>query len=94
MIMKIDTKLSHLFAVCLLFSLAACTSQWGPSVPINHGNFVPDVNLTGEALKAYYDDVATCQRQIIQQYGDKYTNNNAVIDMRQCLIKKGYVLLS
>jgi hypothetical protein len=55
---------------------------------------VPDVNLSGEALKTYHDDVATCQRQIIQQYGDKYTANNAIIDVRQCLIKKGYVLIS
>jgi hypothetical protein len=92
--MKIYSLWVNLVTTCLLASLAACTSQWGPGVPIHHGNYVPDVNLTGEALKAYYDDVATCQRKIIQQYGDKYTNNNAVIDMRQCLIKKGYVLLS
>jgi hypothetical protein len=55
---------------------------------------VPDVNLKGEALKTHHDDVATCQRQIIQKYGDKYTANNAIIDVRQCLINKGYVLLS
>jgi hypothetical protein len=92
--MKIDNKLRRLFSACLLASLAACSSQWGPSLPIHHGNFVPDVNLTGEALKVYHGDVATCQRQIIQQYGNKYASNNAVVDMRQCLIKKGYVLLS
>jgi hypothetical protein len=92
--MKIYARFFHLVATCLLLSLTACASQFGPGVPINHGNYVPDVNLKGEALKTYYDDVATCQRQIIQQYGNKYTTNNAIADVRQCLIKKGHVLLS
>jgi hypothetical protein len=92
--MKIYAKLRHFVAPCLLLSLTACGGNWAPSSPIRHGNYVPDVSLTGEALKTYHDDVATCQRQIIQQYGDKYTANNAIIDIRLCLIKKGYVLLS
>ena len=92
--MKINTKAICLLISCWVVTLSGCASQWSPSMPINHGNYVPDVNLKGDALKAYYADVASCQQQIIQQYGDKFTANNAITDMRHCLIKKGYVLLS
>jgi hypothetical protein len=92
--MKISTTTSYLLSACLIITLSGCANQGSSSMPINHGNYVPHVNLTGEALKAYHADVAVCQQQILQQYGDKYTNNNAIIDVRHCLIKKGYVLLS
>ena len=55
---------------------------------------MPDVNLKGDALKTYHEDVATCQKQIFQQFGDKSTSNNAITAVRLCLINKGYILLS
>ncbi len=92
--MKIYSKSKNLVSVWLLIALTGCAGQLTSGLPINHGSYIPDVNLKGDALKSYYEDVATCQRQIIQQYGDKYTANNAITDVRHCLIKKGYVLLS
>jgi hypothetical protein len=80
--------------MCILVSLSACASPYSTHMPINHGGYIPDVNLKGDALTAYYADVAACQQQIIQKYGDKYISNNAIIDVRHCLINKGYVLLS
>jgi len=83
-----------LIGITLFLTLSACQTHWGLSLPISNGNYVPDVNLKGDARRQYDQDVAICQQQILQQYGDKYITNNAIIDLRRCLIDKGYVLLS
>lgn len=75
-------------------ALSACSGTWRPSMPIANGNYIPDVNLQGEALMKYHSDVAVCQRQLIKHHGDQYGGNNAVAELRRCLIDKGYVLLS
>lgn len=93
-LMKITIKSAYLLATFALTALAGCASTYSTSIPIHHGAYIPDVNLKGDALTAYYADVAACQQQIIQKYGDKYISNNAIIDVRHCLINKGYVLLS
>jgi hypothetical protein len=84
----------NFFCACALLMLSACSSNWSLSLPTTNGNYVPDVNLKGEERRKYEEDVALCQKQILKQYGDKYISNNAIIDVRQCLIQKGYVLLS
>ena len=84
----------HLLCTSLLLTLSGCAANLGFDLPITNGNYVPDVNLKGDARRQYDQDVAICQKQIMQQYGDKYVTNNAIIDLRRCLIDKGYVLLS
>lgn len=83
-----------LVCVSLLLALCACATNWGLGLPISNGNYVPDVNLKGDERQRYDQDLGICQQQILKQYGDKYTTNNAIIDLRRCLIDKGYVLLS
>jgi len=84
-----------LICISLLLTLSACETNLGLGTSIiNNGNAVPDVNLKGDARRQYEQDVAICQKQILQQYGDKYVTNNAITDLRRCLISKGYVLLS
>ena len=80
--------------VSLFTALSGCANTWQVGMPIKNGNYIPDVNLKGEELYQYYADVLICQKQILSQYGDKYLTNNGISDMRHCLIKKGYVLLS
>lgn len=88
-------RLTHLAtAIVLTAALSACSGTWRHSMPIANGNYIPDVNLQGEALMKYHSDVAVCQRQLIKHHGDKFSDNNAVADLRRCLIDKGYVLLS
>ena len=84
-------KSTYLIAAVTL--LAGC-SQLSGSIPIHNGNYVPDVNLQGEELNKYYNDVGLCQREILNRYGPKSDSNNAITDLRHCLINKGYVLLS
>lgn len=81
-------------AVLLTAMLSACSGTWYPSMPIANGNYIPDVNLQGEALQKYREDVAICQRALIKRHGDQYSANHAVTELRRCLIDKGYVLLS
>lgn len=83
----------HLLCICLLI-LSGCATNLGFDLPIINGNYVPDVNLKGDARRQYEQDVAICQKQIVAKYGDKYVSNNAITDLRRCLIDKGYVLLS
>ena len=78
----------------LVITMTACSHAWQPSMPIQNGNYMPDVRLEGDELRQYHADVALCQKQIIKQYGEKYMSNNAITDLRHCLILKGYVLLS
>ena len=84
----------HLVCASVLLTLSACATNWSFDLPISNGDYVPDVNLKGDARRQYDQDVVICQKQIMQQYGDKYVTNNAIIDLRRCLIDKGYVLLS
>lgn len=81
-------------AVLVTAMLSACSGTWQRSIPIANGNYIPDVNLQGEALKKYHGDVANCQRELLKRHGDQYGANNAVAELRGCLINKGYVLLS
>jgi hypothetical protein len=74
--------------------LTACASSWHMGMPTSNGNLAPYVMLQGDALRQYQADVVVCQKQIMAQYGDRYASNNAIIALRQCLISKGYVLLS
>lgn len=78
---------------CFMFALTACSGHMS-YLPIQNGNYIPDVNLKGDERRKYEEDVSICQRKILQQYGDRYISNNAIIDLRHCLIEKGYVLLS
>ena len=78
----------------LTAAMSACSLPQSLGLPIQNGNYAPDVNLKGEPRRAYEQDLEVCQKQIIATYGDRQTSNNAITDLRQCLIQKGYVLLS
>jgi hypothetical protein len=88
-------RLTALAGLALLAAaLSACTLPKGLGLPIQNGNYAPDFNLKGDQRRAYEQDLEACQKQIIAAYGDRQTSNNAITDLRQCLIHKGYVLLS
>ena len=89
-----ETIKRHLLCTSLVLTLSGCAANLGSDLPITNGNYVPDVNLKGDARLQYEQDVALCQKQIVAKYGDKYVTNNAITDLRRCLIDKGYVLLS
>jgi major membrane immunogen (membrane-anchored lipoprotein) len=78
----------------LVVTMTACTHAWEQRMPMNNGNYMPYVRLEGDERRKYEADVEVCQKKILKQYGDKYVSNNAITDLRHCLILKGYVLLS
>ena len=95
----VHTSPSHRFTTLvgltlLTAALSACSLPKSLGLPIQNGNYAPDVNLKGEPRRAYEQDLEVCQKQIIAKYSDRLTSNNAITDLRQCLIQKGYVLLS
>ncbi len=88
-------RLSALASLALLSTaMCACSLHSGLGLPIQNGNYAPDVNLKGEQRRVYEQDLEVCQKQMITRYGDRLSSNNAITDLRQCLIQKGYVLLS
>jgi hypothetical protein len=83
-----------IFAIFFLATLGACSGHWPPNTPSAYDMPLPAVNLQGEALKKYQFDAASCQSELLKRYGDRYGSNNAITDMRKCVIDKGYVLLN
>ncbi len=81
-------------AVCLSATLCACSGIWPSSMSNAHRIHTPAVNLQGDALHQYHVDATNCQRALIQRHGDQFESNNAITDLRKCLIDKGYVLLN
>lgn len=71
--------------------ISACSTQLSVATDVFQ---TPHVNLKGEAFKRYQNDAQTCQQEIIQLYKTKADSRNKNIEFRECLIKKGYVLLS
>lgn len=85
---KIIVKVNLL---AVLACISACSSGINPSYDVL---LIPDVNLKGQELQRYQNDVQTCQKEIIQIYKNKLDSRNKMIDFRECLIRKGYLLLS
>ncbi len=83
-----------LTTLALVSELCACSSTWQPGMPISNGNHAPYVALQGDDLRKYKADLVVCQKKVLSKYGDRYASNNAIIALRECLIAKGYVLLS
>ena len=81
-------------AMLLSAAVCACSGPWPTTISSAHDLHIPAVNLQGEALKKYQSDAASCQSELLKRYGERYGSNNAITDMRKCLIDKGYVLLS
>ena len=81
-------------AVCISATLCACSGLWPTSLSNAHRVQTPAVNLQGDALHQYHLDAANCQRVLTQRHGDRIESNNAITDLRKCLIDKGYVLLN
>lgn len=55
---------------------------------------IPLVNLHGDELKRYHQDLKLCQQQVLKQFEAKSDARNQDREFRACLINKGYVLLS
>ena len=81
----------HVAFLAVFASLSACVSQNSVASDVLQ---IPHVNLKREAFKRYQNDAQACQQEIIQMYKTKVDVRNKNIDFRECLIKKGYVLLS
>ena len=81
---------SHLMTIFFLTLAMGCV---GHSVFFDPSH-VPLVDLQGDALQRYQNDVRMCQQQVLKLYEGKTDTRNQDREFRECLIKKGYVLLS
>jgi hypothetical protein len=71
--------------------ISACSTQLSVANDVFQ---TPHVNLKGEEFKRYQNDAQMCQQEIIQLYKTRVDSRNKNIEFRECLIKKGHVLLS
>lgn len=55
---------------------------------------VPMVDLQGDGLHRYRQDVSLCQKQVMKLYEGRTDARNQDREFRACLINRGYVLLS
>ncbi len=88
--MRIAYKLVLVLGTSQIIGLGGCSSLGASS----RGDHTPFVDLTGGELLKYKDDVVICNERVRARYGDGYAYQNNIRDVRECLIQKGYVLLS
>lgn len=80
----------HLVTLPFLVMTAGCLgySSFGD---VSH---IPLVDLPNNGLHQYHQDVRLCQNQVLKLYEGKTDPRNQDREFRECLINKGYVLLS
>ena len=88
--MRIAYTLLLVLGTSQIIGLGGCSSYGASS----KGGHTPFVDLTGGELLRYKDDVVICNERVRARYGDDYAYQNDIRDVRECLIEKGYVLLS
>ncbi len=88
--MRVSYTLLLICATSQIIGLGGCSS-YGNSI---RGYHTPAVNLIGDELLKYKNDVVICNERIRAAYGDGVAYQNGIRDVRGCLIQKGYVLLS
>ncbi len=78
----------------ILLTLQWCSSMVGGiKQSENSGDFNP-LTLSSVDLEKYKSDKQLCFNQIQKQTGTSMAQNYNIIKFRECLIQKGYVLLS
>ena len=88
--MRVSSTLLLICAASQIIGLGGCSS-YGNSI---RGYHTPAVNLMGDELLKYKNDVVLCNEKIRPAYGDGHAYQSDIRDVRACLIQKGYVLLS
>lgn len=88
--MRVSYALLLVLATSQVIGLGGCSS-YGIS---RKGYHTPYADLTGDELLKYKNDVVLCNEKFRAAYGDGYAYQNDIRDVRQCLIQKGYVLLT
>ena len=82
----------RLTGLLLLLSLQACSGMPLGS-EVLRGEFSP-LTPAGTNKEAFQEDRALCLKQVEKEVGKLISENFAIIKFRNCLIQKGYVLLS
>ena len=82
----------RLTGLLLLLTLQACSGMY-MSGPMMRGEFSP-LTPAGTNNEAFQEDRSSCLKQIEKEVGQLINENFAIIMFRNCLIQKGYVLLS
>ena len=82
----------RLTGLLLLLTLQACSGLYLTSEVLK-GEFSP-LTPAGTNNQAFQEDRALCIKQIEKEVGKLINENFAIIKFRNCLIQKGYVLLS
>lgn len=88
--MKLFKCIQHFASNCALMLAAGCAY---PS-PFNNVSHIPQVELKGDDLRRYHDDVRVCQSQVMRRNVGKSDKRNQDRKFRECLINNGHMLLS
>ena len=83
---------THLFLVCLLL-LQACSGTGALFSTVGSGDYNPLTLPTADAEK-YNKDKQECINKVQTQIDHNMNVNYNIMKFRECLIQKGYVLLS
>ncbi|MEY3428957.1 MAG: hypothetical protein RIS60_2309 [Pseudomonadota bacterium] len=83
---------THLFLVCLLL-LQACSGTGTLFSTVGSGDYNPLTLPTADAEK-YNKDKQECINKVQTQIDHNMNVNYNIMKFRECLIQKGYVLLS
>ncbi len=76
----------------LMLTLQACSGLYLSSESIK-GEFSP-LTPADTNKEAFQEDRSSCLKQVEKEVGKLISENFAIIKFRNCLIQKGYVLLS
>ena len=82
----------RLTGLLLLLTLQACSGMYRGSEDMR-GEFSP-LTPAGTNKEAFQEDRSACLKQVENEVGQLINENFAIIKFRNCLIQKGYVLLS
>jgi hypothetical protein len=80
------------FALLLMLNLQACSGLNAFSNAMS-GDFLP-LTPASTNQEAFQRDRANCFKQVESEVGKLVNENFAIIKFRDCLIQKGYLLLS
>ncbi|MDE3234007.1 MAG: hypothetical protein KGN99_11920 [Pseudomonadota bacterium] len=82
----------RLTGLLLMLTLQACSGMYRSS-EVLQGEFSP-LTPAGTNKEAFQEDRSSCLKQVEKEVGKLINENFAIIKFRNCLIQKGYVLLS
>jgi hypothetical protein len=89
-----QTMLRQLAFTAAFLMLQGCSSMGGgPERASNAGDFNP-LTLPTVNVEKYNADKQACFKQVQSQIDTNMSQNYNIVKFRECLIQKGYVLLS